>query len=127
MSLHEFMGTTPPKPKKKKLFNDDPKKIVPFLEECHNCKVKNELMHLAKQYGLTGYSSKKKEEIRDMIYEAIREGKEKEVTEYEKKGYNEVVYRCTCKYKIKTRIPSRRKSSTRPCPKCGKLMKPKQV
>jgi hypothetical protein len=108
-------------------FEDDPIEIQPALIEVQNCKDKDELKSLAKKYRIVEISSLKKEEIREALYQAIRNGAEKQISAYERLGNILVEYTCSCKYTVTANIPKKYESKQRYCKRCAKLMKKKVI
>lgn len=114
--------------KKNETFAEFPEEIRERLEEVNRCTKKQELVKLAKQYGIIGASGMRKDELSDELFKVIKSGKEKNITEYERRGYIQVEYRCSsCKYTIRSNIPKGREPKPKYCKKCGKKLMPKII
>lgn len=116
MSLDEFLG------KNKKNCTEVSNGTKSKLREMELCNSKAELITLANQYGIRGISKLKIQEIKKEITKEIENGVEKEISEFEKNGYKQLIYSCSCKYQIKSNIPKNKQIKERLCPKCGKKM-----
>lgn len=109
-------------------FQEDAEEIKPFLIEVFECSDRKSLLELARLYTLTGVSSKNMDEIRDELYDAIRDGKTKNISAFEKREYSQWEYTCGCKKpNFHIVIRSKQEPHKRYCKHCSAALTPKKL